>query len=433
MSSQAEVETVKEQKVGMRDVLRGRNFRLLWLGQIISDFGSSLTNLALLVLVNQLTGSVAALALMGIVLALPQLTFGLLAGVYVDRLNRKYIMLASDLLRGFLVLGFMLVGSKDNLWLLYVIAFVEATIGTFFTPARSAIIPSIVPVEGLLTANSLAQTSSIIAGVLGTAIAGVIIGFSASFWPVFTIDALTFFASFALISQMHLPQQTLANGEQIKPQRASFFAEFSAGMRVIRHSSLLLGTMFSAAITMLGFGAVNILVVPFLLNDLRVPTTWFGAVEFFQTAGMVIGGSLVVALASRFKNTGLITICLVVIGLMVALVAFISNIYEFLILLLILGLGLIPLQAAVSTITQSAVANELRGRVGAATNTVVTSANLISMAFAGVLGATIGIRNVFFIAGALAIFAGLLAAWMFRSGAAPKDAVVETTLPLAQG
>ncbi len=416
MSSLAETDSAKPASVGVRDVLRGRDFRLLWLGQIISDFGNSLTNLALLVLVNMLTGSTAALALMGVALALPQLTFGLLAGVYVDRLNRKYIMLASDLLRGFLVLGFILVGNKDSLWLLYVVAFIEATIGTFFTPARSAIIPNIVPGAGLLVANSLAQTSSIIAGVLGSAIAGVIIGISSSYWLIFTIDALTFFISFALISQIRVQPLLATNAP--KPERQPFFAEFTAGMRVIGHSRLLLGTLVGSAVAMLGLGAVNILVIPLMLNDLRVPATWFGAIELFQTVGMVVGGALVVMLASRFKTTGIVSAGLVVMGAMLGLVAFIANVFEFVVLIFILGLALTPLQAAIATITQSAVGNEMRGRVGAALNTVITTASLVSMALAGVLGSALGIRNVFLLAGVLTVIAGLAAAWVFSAAKA---------------
>src|SRR5215203_5208227 len=137
----------KEKPAGLKDLLKNRNFRFLWLGQIISDFGDSLTMLALLILVNQLTGSAAAIATMFVVLLIPHVTVGLVAGVYVDRLDRKMIMVVSDLLRGALVLGFVgvtLLGSAEYLWIMYVIGFMQATVGTLFTPARSALIPNIV-------------------------------------------------------------------------------------------------------------------------------------------------------------------------------------------------------------------------------------------------------------------------------------------------
>src|SRR4029078_8457360 len=108
-----------------------------------------------------------------IVLALPQVTIGLVAGVYVDRWDRRKLMIASDVLRAALVLGFVLVSSLDTLWLLYVLAFAQAAIGTFFTPARTALIPSVVEKPGLMAANSLSQATRLVAGVLGTGAAGV--------------------------------------------------------------------------------------------------------------------------------------------------------------------------------------------------------------------------------------------------------------------
>src|SRR3954471_13467980 len=146
--------TMAAPSTSARTVLKIRDFRLLWLAQVISDFGDSLTNLTLLILINQLTGSTAALATMAIVLGIPQVTFGLLAGVYVDRWDRKRIMILSDLARGGLVLGFIGAMATGQLWLLYVIAFVQASIGTFFTPARSALVPRLVPGAGLMPANS---------------------------------------------------------------------------------------------------------------------------------------------------------------------------------------------------------------------------------------------------------------------------------------
>ena len=191
--------------LGARAVLGIREFRLLWLAQVISDFGDSLTNLALLIFVNQVTGSTAALATMAIVLALPQVTFGLLAGVYVDRWNRKRVMIVSDLLRGVLVLGFVGAVLSDQLWLMFVLGFVQSAIGTFFTPARGALMPNLVPRDGLLAANSLTQISRIVAGVAGTAAAGAVIGIAGLVWPVFIVDALTFFASALLVSRIVAP------------------------------------------------------------------------------------------------------------------------------------------------------------------------------------------------------------------------------------
>ncbi|HET9222791.1 MAG TPA: MFS transporter, partial [Roseiflexaceae bacterium] len=400
-----------EQTLTIREVLKLRDFRLLWLAQIVSDFGDSLTTLALLILVNQLTGSTAALATMAIVLAVPQVTFGLVAGVYVDRLDRKRIMIVSDLLRGMLVLGFTLVGSRDQLWLLYLIAFVQATIGTFFTPARGALTPQLVPSTGLLAANSLAQTSRIIFGLLGTAAAGVLIGALGVFWPAFMLDALSFFISAVLVGRIAALSRS---GAPDSPGDArSILRQLGAGLKLILHTRVLLGILVVAGVMMLGLGAVNVLFVPLMINELQVPATWFGALELAQTAGMVLSGGLVALLAARFKPTWIVCAGAMALGIAIGLIALATNIWQILVMLFVVGAFVTPLQASIATLSQTSVADEVRGRIGASLNALITTASLISMALAGVLGDLIGVRSVFVVAGGISVCAGLAAAAVF--------------------
>ena len=186
-------------KPGLKDLLKIRDFKYLWSGQVISSLGDSMTNMALMLLVNELTGSTTALATMLILLAVPSLTFGMVAGVYVDRLDRKKIMIVSDMLRGAMVLGFILVDSPDKLWILYLVAFIQATIGTFFNPARAAIMPNVVGKDKLMAANSLSQTSIIIFNVIGIGVAGWLVGAFEGYRYVFIADSATFFVSMLLI------------------------------------------------------------------------------------------------------------------------------------------------------------------------------------------------------------------------------------------
>src|SRR3954451_9697808 len=118
---------------------------------------------------------------MAIALPTPPLTIGLVAGTYVDRIDRRRIMLASDLVRAGIVVGFVLIGDAGSLWLLYVLAFAQSAVGAFFAPARGAILPRIVPRAGLLAANSLAQATRVVSGVVGAALAGLIVGLAGMF------------------------------------------------------------------------------------------------------------------------------------------------------------------------------------------------------------------------------------------------------------
>ncbi len=402
----------KEKDFGIRNLLAIRDFRLLWSGQVISNLGDSMTSLALLLLVNHLTGSTAALATMAIMLALPNLTFGLFAGVFVDRFDRKRIMILSDILRGILVLGFVLVDSADKIWLLYLLAFIQASIGAFFTPARNALLPNIVPAYGLLAANSISQTSRIIFSVIGTGLAGFLIGTFEVYWPVFAIDALTFFLSMVLIVQVRFSGAPA--GEKSPINLSGVFRELREGLRITFSNRILMGAIIAFAVTMLGLGAVNILLVPLLVDDLQVPETWFAAIELSQTAGMVLAGALVAALASRIKATNILSLGLILLGTTVAAMALPANVYHAMIILFFAGLFITPIQASGSTIIQTAVPDNVRGRTGAANNALITTAQLVSMALAGVLADAFGARNVFIIGGVFVALAGLVAYLIFH-------------------
>src|SRR5512133_2265705 len=210
-----------QQNTSMRAVLANRDFRQLWIGLAISQIGDGLTSLALLIVINKLTGSTAALAVMMIVIAVPQLVFGLISGVFVDRWDRKRIMVISDVLRGLLVLGFLLVRRPEDIWVFYVLGFLQAVVGTFFSPARTAMIPTLVERDALLAANALSQTTQVITSVIGSALAGVLVGLAGSAWPAFILDGLSFFISAFFITRIAAPRQTA----QISGKLADTFAQ----------------------------------------------------------------------------------------------------------------------------------------------------------------------------------------------------------------
>ena len=402
-------------------VLRHREFRLLWLAQVVSSFGDSLTGLTLLILVNHLTGSTTAIATLTILLAVPTLAFGLIAGVYVDRFDRKRIMLISDAVRALIVVGLIFADSKEHLWVLFVLSFLQAAVGTFFNPARGALVQQLVPKEQLLEAGSLSQTSIVLANLAGAACAGVLYGLTQSFWLAFVIDAATFLVSFGLVLAVRAPKlepkpQTAASGGVLR--------ELLEGMQVVRQNRILVAIMVGGGVCMLGLGAVNVLFVPFVINILKVPPTWLGAVEGAQTVGMVLSGALMTGFASKLNPRWLIVICLAVVAVLTSAIGLIPNVIAFAIMLFGIGLVVVPLNASAGALMQQHVSNEVMGRVGSSFNTVMTSANLISMAVAGVLGAQIGIPSVFVIAGGIVGVSAIVCGILMRGDATvPSGAV----------
>jgi MFS family permease len=173
---------------------RNRNFRLLYVGQAISQLGDWFNSVAVYALLLDLTGSATAVAWMMIVQFLPVAIVGPVAGVVVDRVNRRRVMIAADLVRGVLILGLLLVRRSDQVWFAYVVMALTVSASAFFEPARTATIPNITSDEELLPANALsaATWSAMLAagasiGGLVTAVAGRNIAFA--------INAASFFIS----------------------------------------------------------------------------------------------------------------------------------------------------------------------------------------------------------------------------------------------
>ena len=401
-----------------RRLLRDRSFRLLWSGQTTSSFGDALTSLALLILTQRLTGSTAAVAGTAIAIALPQLLVGLVAGVMVDRWSRRRVMIASDLIRAALVLGFIAVTSADQLGLLYAIAFTQAGVGTFFNPARATLLAEVLPADQLLPANSLMDMSRVVTGVAGVAAAGVLASTSESLSVVFIVDAATFLVSAALIARVTVtPAQT-------ERTRAPIFRELVTGLALIRDARLLIGVVTAGAVAMLGLGAVNVLLVPFVVDDLGASEAWFGVLEGAMVAAMVVSGGIVAALASWLQPTHLISVGAIGLGAVVAGLSLAHAPWQLLPLMFAAGACVTPLQASVTTLLQTKVAPELRARTNAAFATLVSAANLVSMLLAGTAAAIAGIRGVLIGAGAVVASAGLLAHAVFRGTAMSSTPMV---------
>jgi MFS transporter, DHA3 family, macrolide efflux protein len=418
--------------MGVRDVLRIRDFRNLFAGQVVSDIGDGITILLVLLVIHDLTGSATALALMAIAEAVPAFTVGLVAGVYVDRWNRRRIMLAADLLRAVIVLAFALVQSPELVPLLYVLGFTQASIATFFRPARGALLPHIVPVAGLPAANGLAQASQVIGGLIGAGLAGLIFATFGSGLAGFAIDSATFVVSFLFVLRISAEAGRIDASEAMASVRAGIGSSVQEGLRIVRRSRILAGLVLSVSVTMLGLGAVNVLFVPLIVEELRVSPSWMAGFDAAQVAGM-LGASMVVALlARRLAPTAIITAGLVGIGIAIGALYGASQVWHVMLVLLVAGLCVTPLQAMVQTLVQTAAGDATRGRVVSIMQASMSTASVASMAIGGVLGDLIGIRSVFLAAGGFVLVAAAVSWVMFR-GVSGRPEPATQAGPIAAG
>lgn len=415
--------------MGIRDVLRIREYRYLFGGQVVSDIGDGITLLLVLLVINDLTGSPAMLALMAIAEAVPAFTIGLVAGVYVDRWNRRRIMLTSDIARAAIVLCFGIVGTPALVPLLFLLGFTQASVATFFRPARGAMLPHIVPREGLPAANSLAQASQIMGGLAGSGLAGLVFGLFGSGMAGFAISATLFMVSFALISRIPSEAGRIHRDAAGAQSQAGVGGSVLEGLRFVRRSRVLSGMIVALAVTMLGLGAVNVLFVPLVVNDLGASPTWMAGINAAQVVGMLAAASFVPLLARRMAPTTIITVGLVGVGLGIGAIAGTTAIWQIMLALVFVGLFVTPLQAMAQTLVQTSTDDASRGRVVSLLQAAMSTASVASMAIGGVAGQVLGIRPVFAAAGLVAVAAAGVAWLMFRGavgGAAPAAVPTES-------
>ena len=419
-----------EPTMGVRDILRIPDYRRLIGGQAISDIGDGITFLLLLLVINHLTGSAAALALMAIAEAVPQFSVGLVAGVYVDRWNRRTVMLAADLIRAGILLLVAVAATAGIVPLLYVLGFAQSSVSTFFRPARGALLPRIVPAEGLPAANSLAQASQVLGSVIGAGIAGLIFSAYGAAAIGFAIDALTFLVSFAFISRIG-GELGRIRAEPHASARRDVRRSMLEGIAIVRGSRALTGSLIGAAVSMLGLGAVNVLFVP-LITELRVNPAWMAGIELAQAVAMIMAAGVVALLARRLAPTTIIVIGLVGIGGCIGLMAGVTAIWQVIALLFVVGWMVTPLQAMLQTIVQTASTDATRGRVVSILQASMSTASVASMAIGGILADLIGVRSVYLAAAAFVFLAAAAAFLVFRgvSGRQAASAPVRVPVPV---
>ena len=211
------------------------SFRNLWYGQVVSELGDWLNSIAIYALILKLSDSGMAMAGAMMAKLLPIVLVSPIAGVVVDRVSRKTVMIVSDLLRCIVVLGFLLVEDRDALWLVYALVIVEISLSGFFEPARSAIIPSLVTKKDLVTANALSGSTWSVMLAFGAALGGVIV-YLFGIKVAFILDASTFILSAWFLSKIPSPKKSTKKDSS----KQSGYQELLEAMRFLMAEPMVL-------------------------------------------------------------------------------------------------------------------------------------------------------------------------------------------------
>jgi MFS family permease len=230
----------------LRLVRGNRNFRRLWLAQIVSEIGDWFYTLSIYTLLLQLTGHASSVALALVLQVLPQTLVGPTAGVVNDRLRRKQVMIAADLVRFGVVLAMLLVRSRSMVWLVYPLLLAETIMAAFFEPARSSVIPNIATKGEVLIANTLSSATWSVNLLIGASVGGVVAAFFGRD-AVFVLNALSFLASAVLIGGMRFAEPHAESAAPLRPRDLVDFSPVLEGIRYVRNHRTLLPTVFAKA------------------------------------------------------------------------------------------------------------------------------------------------------------------------------------------
>jgi len=351
-------------------ILKEKNFFCLWLGQIISQFGDRLNQMALIALIYKRTGGSAfELAKIMSFTIIPSFLIGPFAGAYVDRWNYKYTMITSDIIRAVLVLLIpLLFMGKSSLIPVYLSVFLVFSTSCFFLPSKFSIIPELVDKEKLLIANSLTNTTMMIAAVLGVGLGGALIekvGAKSGFY----IDAFTYIISAILLVFIALKKKDDKDShpDNAVPEPASIVSDIKQGIFYVFSNPYLRFVFLIIFMLMSAAGALYIVAIVFVQRVFESATRELGLLAVFLGVGFFFGALVCGRFGNKISKVKMIFIGLISSGFFIACFAVILKVWPVLPLAMIIsvlvGLSVGPIFISVNTLIHEVIKSNMRGRI----------------------------------------------------------------------
>lgn len=385
-------------------IYKNKDFLLLWAGQLVSQFGTQISTLALMWWVIDITGSAKAMGIVMVFSTFPSVILSPFAGTFADRTNRKAIIIFMDAICGLLLLatGYLAYFKILAIWHVYIIICLKQIAHVFFTPAMNASIPNIVRNDEIVKANSLNQGTVHLSVILGPALGGMLIAVFGTAW-IFIIDGISYlFAAFTEI---------FVNIPKIKRDhidKTSFFFDIKAGFSFIISNPTLLGILLLVAGLNFFAGPIDVGIPVLAKKILNLSAKGFG--QLFACFG--IGSVLTTLYLSIFKiplkRHIQVMSGLVISGICFYLMGTWLNFKAILIILGLNGLFIALVNIHLIAFLQETTPDELRGRVFGFVMMFCGALMPISMGLSGWAIESLGFSKVFMLAGAAIVTGGLL-------------------------
>jgi MFS family permease len=387
-----------------RDVARSPAYFPLWLSQLISSFGDTLHYVALVVLVYNLTGRGAAVAILVAAEVIPVLVLGPVAGVVIDRFSRKAVLIGADLVRAVLALSLV---WPQGAWHAYVVAAGIAAGNTFFNPTVQAVIPALTTEDQRLAANSVSWSTGRLVQILASAVTGgliAIIGTDAAF----VLNAATFVVSGLLIARLVIPAHAGQLGNETRRGLGSYLTDARAGVAYAFGDCLVSRLLLVQALASLAVGATGAMLVILSERHLELNPAGFAWLIGAIGAGALVGPLIPNMFARDYRDARWLFVPYVVRGIGDILLAVFTPLPVALFILFVYGLNTSTGMVVFSSTVQGAMPEDVRGRVFTLLDVVWNATRLLSLALGALMVDAIGIRPLFWTGGALLALAGVL-------------------------
>lgn len=377
------------QMLTMRQVLADKQFRRLWLGQLISIFGDFVALFAVQVAITfRMHGTPEDVTGVMVAYLMPMALIGPVAGVFVDRWNVRWTMIASDLSRGVLI---VMLAFATSLWQIYAILFTVSCVSTFFMPAQSVTVPLLVKREGLMAASGLMQQSMQFVRIFSPTVASTLVGWFGEA-SCYYLDSLTFFVSAGLLA-------TLAYHRPVMPAPRGLSAvlnELWQGMKFILTHPSFSFVILSMTAGMFAIGCFGALISVYVRDILHSDKYLFGAIGSLIGVGSILGAAGVRKLAKGRAPARMVSIGMFGVGLFILLLAIFRNRAVTLACSAGIGVSVAFIMVAATVLLQGETPTEMRGRVSSSSLALIAIAQGIAMIFAGGWATRYGITNLFY-------------------------------------
>jgi MFS family permease len=396
---------VAEQQLSFREVLQMTSFRRLWLGQLVSIFGDFLALFAVLSYASfKLHATASQITFISVAFLLPFAFFGPIAGVFVDRWNLKRTMITSDLIRMALIFSLVFL---PNLYGIYAILLALSLVSTFFIPAQSVTLRTLVPMNGLLSANALMQQAMQLVRIVTPAIAGALVGWVGA-KVCYYIDSFSFLFSAAMVMPLVIRREQTAAAAQGKATVNSVVSELGAGAKFIFTHASISFVIIAITAGMFAISCFGPLIAVYVRDNLKANELVFGIVNSLVGVGMIFCTLLIGKYAQSRAKTQMVIEGLLGIGISVVLMVAFGNIAMAAVGMFGVGVGAALIMIPSQTLIQAETPVEMVGRVSSSVWSLMSVAQVIGLVFSGSLAQQLGIVKLFYLSAAMLVVIAVL-------------------------